>query len=96
MTFQEFQNFVQQDKLPKGLSVHLLALWHDAKGDWDRAHDLAQSASDINGDKIHAYLHRKEGDQNNANYWYSRVGTKSPNNSLQEEWEELVIYFLTL
>ncbi len=94
MTQQEFVSSINQGNPPEGLSVYLQALWEDAKGNWDKAHDLAQDANDKNGDRIHAYLHRKEGDKSNANYWYSRAGEKMPNVSLEEEWSELVTRFL--
>jgi hypothetical protein len=38
---------------------------------------------------VHAYLHRKEGDQDNAGYWYRRVRKPPATVSLDEEWEEL-------
>jgi len=40
----------------------LLALWWDGRGDWERAHEVAQEVSGADGAWIHAYLHRKEGD----------------------------------
>ncbi len=52
----------------------LLALWHDAQGDWARAHEVAQDVESSNGAWVHAYLHRKEGDAFNAAYWYRRAG----------------------
>ena len=64
-------------KDPSSLDLALQALWHDAQGDWTRAHDLAQEANSRAGDWVHAYLHRKEGDIGNAGYWYSRAGRKS-------------------
>lgn len=39
----------------------LLALWWDAKGDWERAHEVAQDIAGADGAWVHAYLHRKEG-----------------------------------
>jgi len=66
-------------KDPASLDLALQALWHDAQGDWTRAHDLAQEASSRSGDWVHAYLHRKEGDIGNAGYWYSRAGQKAVN-----------------
>ncbi|MDQ0640943.1 hypothetical protein QF042_004508 [Pedobacter sp. W3I1] len=45
--------------------------------------------------RIHAYLHRKEGDIWNADYWYAKAGEKRPQLSLDQEWEELVQRFLT-
>ena len=39
---------------------------------------------------VHTYLHRKEGDSSNANYWYVRAGKTMPGYSLEKEWEEMV------
>jgi hypothetical protein len=49
---------------------------------------------DKNAAWIHAYLHRKEGDIWNADYWYKRAGKKRPSVSLGQEWEDLVKVFL--
>ncbi|MBV9986417.1 MAG: hypothetical protein JO301_01985 [Chitinophagaceae bacterium] len=75
---------------PPALSVHLLALWYDARGDWNAAHDLID---DMDGQKaawIHAYLHRKEGDAGNARYWYNRADKPVCKLPLEKEWEEIV------
>ncbi len=74
------------------LSLPLQALWHDAAGDWARAHEICQTAGNREGDWVHAYLHRKEGDLANARYWYSRVGRAipPPGTSLAEEWSVMV------
>ena len=72
------------------LSPYLLALWWDAKGDWRRAHEVAQDIDDRTGSWIHAYLHRKEGDLGNAAYWYRRAGKPVPSVGLQEEHEAMV------
>ena len=79
---------------PKNVSVYLKALWYDAKGEWDKAHQLMQDVEDKNASWIHAYLHRKEGDISNADYWYSRAGKKKPSLSLEKEWEEIVTVFI--
>jgi hypothetical protein len=52
----------------------LLALWWDGKGDWERAHAIAQDVDGAEGAWVHAYLHRKEGDLGNAAYWYRVAG----------------------
>jgi hypothetical protein len=39
---------------------------------------------------VHAYLHRKEGDESNARYWYARANTLISNQTLSEEWAALV------
>jgi len=91
MTFEEFTATLNQAKPPIGLQPLLEALWHDAKGDWEKAHNIAQTREGAKAyDRIHAYLHRKEGDRFNANYWYRRAGDSFFNGSLDDEWIELV------
>ena len=70
-------------------SEHIQALDMLAQGDWDGAHDLIQNVNDELACLIHGYLHREEGDYNNANYWYSRVGQSVPENSFEEELKRL-------
>lgn len=65
------------------------ALWHDARGDWDEAHRLAQRDDDRGGAWVHAYLHRKEGDLSNAAYWYRRAGRPTAHHALGDEWREI-------
>ena len=85
----------EKDRPSASMPDHLNALWWERKGDWNTAHDLAQDAGTQSGDWVHAYLHRIEGDLGNAAYWYRRANkTVKTNESLEEEWEELVIYFL--
>ena len=90
MTFNEFK--AASD--PNGFSIELEALWYDGKGDWNRSHEVIQDVNSKNAAWIHAYLHRKEGDLGNAQYWYSRAGKTMPNVSLDNEWKSLVEYFL--
>ena len=63
---------------PTDIGPALAALWHDARGDWARAHALAQEDEGAAGSWVHAYLHRKEGDLANAKYWYARAGKTPP------------------
>lgn len=74
---------------PPEASVYAQALWYEAKGDWEKAHVLIQDLPDKKAAWIHAYLHRKEGDTWNADYWYSKAGRKRPQQSLEEEWESI-------
>lgn len=74
---------------PEGLPPLLAALWWDARGDWEKAHGLAQSVGSAEGAWVHAYLHRKEGDLTNADYWYRRAGRSRPAASLGAEWAEI-------
>ena len=71
---------------PRELSQALRALWLDARGNWDGAHDGAQADEGGAGDWVHAYLHRKEGDAGNAAYWYRRSRKPVCKASLDEEW----------
>jgi hypothetical protein len=89
-----FADSVEKSEPPAGLSVALQALWWDAKGDWQRAHACAQEHDDAAGMRVHAYLHRKEGDQSNAGYWYRRCGAAPSTLTLDQEWEELARAFL--
>ncbi len=82
------------DTSPPSLPPELLTLWYDGRGNWEQAHSIAQDIPGADGSRLHAYLHRKEGDQFNAGYWYKRSGTAMPHISLHEEWHLLVQYFL--
>lgn len=90
MTLDEFKSLCQQDECPAGINRLLEALWYDARGDWDAAHQIVQNISGIDSSWIHAYLHRKEGDLANASYWYRQAGRRKPDNPLRTEWERIV------
>ena len=90
MNLKQLKESINENKIPNNLSVYLKALWYDAKGNWDEAHQIIQDVPDKNASWIHAYLHRKEGDIWNADYWYNRAGKKRPDISLEDEWEAIV------
>ena len=79
---------------PAQASVYLQALWHDAKGNWQKAHELIQDLPDKQAAWIHAYLHRKEGDLNNAHFWYRRSGQPEFLGELSQEWEQITSVLL--
>ena len=95
MTLAEFKRTIEGADAPPGLSPALLSLWHDARGDWNGAHETAQAIEDATGAWIHAYLHRKEGDLSNADYWYRRAGKTAARDGLDAEWERIVTALLT-
>jgi len=95
MTMDEFKHTLKDNQPPKDCSSLLRALWHDRKGDWDHAHKLAQDVSSRDGSRVHAYLHRKEGNEGNAGYWYKNAGQGFCRETLEQEWEELVNDFLS-
>ena len=94
MNRDEFEESLSCAAPPAPASVYLQALWHDAKGNWEKAHVLIQDLPDEAAAWIHAYLHRKEGDLWNADYWYRNAGQRRPALSLQQEWEQLAAAFL--
>ena len=89
MDTRSFRQSITLPAPPDGLSFALQALWWDAKGDWRKAHECAQARDDAAGMSVHAYLHLKEGDQDNAGYWYRRVRKPPATVSLDQEWEAL-------
>lgn len=89
MTLDELKASLANDTPPAGIPATVEALWHDARGDWDRAHRIAQEIHDAHGSWVHAYLHRKEGDLGNASYWYRRAGRDRPGLTLEEEWAQI-------
>jgi hypothetical protein len=79
-----------QTELPKNLPQLLQAMWYDHQGNWEASHNIAQEINSREGSWVHAYLHRKEGDQSNAMYWYHLAGKNMPSITLEKEWEEIV------
>lgn len=90
MTIEYFEETYSASLPPTGFSIPLQALWWDAKGDWQKAHDLIDHLEDPVSAHIHAYLHRIEGDLWNARYWYSRAKQPEYKGSLKEEWHYLL------
>lgn len=90
MTLDEFNATLKQQQPPAGTAPLLQALWYDAKGQWDRAHDIAQDIHTDDGSWVHAYLHRREGDLGNASYWYRLAHKPTCQKGLAEEWKDIV------
>ena len=90
MIFDEYFASIRDEQPSSELSDTLTSLWWDKKGDWDRAHAIAQEIPTSQGSAVHAYLHRKEGVLWNADYWYSRAGRTRPEIPLEAEWKLLV------
>lgn len=90
MTAETFRASLTGTELPSGLTAPVAALWWDAKGDWARAHALVDELETSEGMAVHAYLHRKEGEAWNADYWYKRAGRRFHRERLEDEWAALV------
>jgi hypothetical protein len=91
---EKFRESLAAATPPAGLSKPLQALWREAHGDWSGAHRIVQSDKSKAAAAVHAYLHRKEGDLENANYWYARAERERPRGNLGKEWETLVTALL--
>jgi hypothetical protein len=94
MNLDEFTASTTGERAPTGLPTSLLAMWYDAKNDWAQAHQAIQDDNSVDGSWIHAYLHRVEGDQSNAAYWYRRAGRPTATTSLEDEWRQIVAELL--
>lgn len=94
MTLEAYRSSLKNPKPPIGLSQVLTGLWYDAKGDWEKAHDLIDGCKENYADWAHAYLHRKEGDIWNADYWYRKANRSRPECSLDEERDDIVKWII--
>jgi hypothetical protein len=95
MTIEEFRASLREPRPLASLPTLLQALWWDAKGNFDRAHEIA--GAEEGGQEaawVHAYLHRREGDQDNAGYWYKRAHQPHPETSLDDEWRQITTVLL--
>jgi hypothetical protein len=90
----EIEEFLNMDLISENASAIILALWYDGNGDWKKAHDQVDQLAGKDAARIHAYLHRKEGDQWNAEYWYRRAGVAVYQGTLEEEWKSLLNVYL--
>jgi hypothetical protein len=90
MNLDDFKASLAAENPPAGLPVTLAALWWDAKGDWIRGHSLVDELESQDGMAVHAYLHRKEGADWNADYWYRKAGRAFHRPELDDEWQALV------
>jgi len=89
MTYDELVASLREDAPPKNASEPIRALWLAKKGDWDGAHRLVDGIHTSTGSRIHAHLHRVEGDLSNAGYWYRRASVEPETGTLEAEWEKL-------
>lgn len=90
MDIQEFKDSLDRAEPSVDLPAPLCALWHQAKGDWDKAHGLVQGENTQAAAWVHAFLHRVEGDDANASYWYGIAGHTLCTSSLSSEWGDIV------
>ena len=89
MTLEEFKTSLSQQNVPEDLSPALKSLWADGAGNWETAHHFVQDDDSAEAAWVHAYLHRKEGDEPNARYWYRRAGQSFYEGKLEDEWAHI-------
>jgi len=94
MNVDEFKRSLPADAPPPGLTPALEALWWAGKGDWDKAHRVAQDDDGADAAWVHAYLHRVEGDLPNARYWYGAAGKAAASGPLDAEWTAIAATLL--
>ena len=90
MQMQEILNQIESGSGILNHSPALTALILAGKEKWYEAHATVQDKTDRMSAAVHAYLHRREGDIWNANYWYRQAGRKPFVGSLEDEWRALV------
>jgi hypothetical protein len=95
LTLDDFRASLDEASPPAGLAPAIEALWWQGKGNWAKAHELAQAVDDADGAWVHAHLHRVEGDLGNAGYWYRRAGQPMADGPLQAEWTAIAETLLT-
>src|SRR5215813_14088913 len=89
MTLSEFKQSQSKARPPEGLSVALSALWWAGKDDWDKAHKIVMDEGGKDCAWVHAYLHRVEGDLENARYWYRQAAKPAASGALETEYESI-------
>ncbi len=82
MTPAAFRLSLKGKTPPAGVCAALQALWWAANENWDKAHRIVMNEHDQACAWVHAYLHRVEGDLDNANYWYRQARRKRATDQL--------------
>ena len=94
MKIEDFNATLTNPKPPGDLTPALTALWWAAKGDWDKAHGIVMKQESREAAWVHAYLHRVEGDLDNAGYWYRRAARPAASSPLPQEWDAIAAALL--
>ena len=94
MTLDDFRQSLARTSPPDGMAPALAGLWHQGRGDWQAANEAAQVDDGREAAWVHAHLHRVEGDEANAGYWYRRAGRPHCHDPLDTEWEAITTALL--
>ena len=90
MSPEAFKRSLSSDQPPPGTAPPLVALWWSKKGDWDRAHEIVMNDEGSDAAWVHAHLHRVEGDDVNAGYWYRQARKRAAGATAEVEWDMMV------
>ena len=96
MTPSEFKRSLSSKKPPSGLSLALTASRWAGNDAWDKAHDIVMRGDGADCAWVHAYLHRVEGDRDNARYWYRQARREPATGELASEWAAIVAELLNV
>jgi hypothetical protein len=94
MTPSAFKRSLSDKKPPAGMSPALAALWWAGNDAWDKAHDIVMNEDSAECAWVHAYLHRVEGDRDNARYWYRQAKREPASGDLEVEWAAIAAALL--
>jgi hypothetical protein len=94
MSPSAFKRSLSSKNPPAGLSPALAALWWAGKDDWDKAHKIVMSEDGADCAWVHAYLHRVDGDLDNAGYWYRQARRKAVTGKRDAEWAAIAAALL--
>ena len=84
----DLQNFLDSLRAaapPSGQSELLQSVWYGLNGNWDQGHRIVQEHSGADAAWIHAWVHRIEGDADNARYWYRQADREPQTGDTRDE-----------
>jgi hypothetical protein len=90
MTLAEFKHSLSLAAPSAELAPALAALWWAGNDKWETTHEIVMNDESRHGAWVHAYLHRVEGDLDNARYWYRQAGQPLATEELSAEWDAIV------
>ena len=93
---EAFKSSLADQEPPRGIHEALKALWWAKKGDWSLAHRLVVDCESKECALVHAFLHRQEGDLDNARYWYERAERIPATGDLESEWDAILTDLLEI
>lgn len=94
MDYLQFNHTLDMAKPPENFHDVLKAMWWERKNSWETAHDIVKNLTGDDAAWAHAYLHRKEEDDDNALFWYKKARKEYPQISVNDEFREITKEFL--